>query len=79
MITLENIGRFKNEYKLAVSQKRDVFDFEGSPVLTAFAKYVIEHFNTILNQVIQSSGGIGRRWEIILKTPWGKVNFTLIS
>ncbi len=27
----------------------------------------------------QSSGGIGRRWEIILKTPWGKVNLTLIS
>ena len=79
MITLENIGRFKDEYNLAVRQKRDVFDFEGSPVLTAFAKYVIEHFNTILNQKIQSSGGIGRRWEIILKTPWGKVSFTLIS
>ena len=49
MITLENIGRFKDEYKLAVSQKRDVFNFEGSLVLTAFAKYVIEHFNTISN------------------------------
>jgi len=49
MITVENFGKFKNEYDLAVSQKRDVFDFEGSPVLTAFAKYVIEHFNTILN------------------------------
>jgi hypothetical protein len=50
MITLENIGRFKNEYKLAVSQKKEIFLFEDSEVLVGYAKYVIEYFDCIIKK-----------------------------
>ena len=49
MISLENIDKFKLLYKDAVSKGNEIFIFEGKDVLTSYAKYVIEHFNNIMN------------------------------
>jgi hypothetical protein len=49
MITLENIGKFKMSYNLARQQNKETFMFEGSEVLVGYAKYVIQHFDRILN------------------------------
>ena len=49
MINLENIGKFKLLYNDAVSKGNEMFVFEDKDVLTSYAKYVIEHFNNILN------------------------------
>ena len=49
MISLENIDKFKLLYNDAVSKDVEVFVFEGIDVLTSYAKYVIEHFNNIMN------------------------------
>lgn len=50
MITLENIERFKQEYRLAQNQKKEVFVFEGSEVLVSYAKYVIEYFDSLFKK-----------------------------
>ena len=52
MISLENIDKFKILYNDAVSKGNEMFVFEGKDVLTSYAKYVIEHFNNILNIMI---------------------------
>jgi hypothetical protein len=49
MISLENIDKFKLLYNDAVSKGNEIFIFEGKDVLTSYAKYVIEHFNNIMN------------------------------
>ncbi len=49
MISLENIDKFKLLYNDAVSKGNEMFVFEGKDVLTSYAKYVIEHFNNIIN------------------------------
>ena len=49
MINLENIDKFKFLYNDAVSKGNEMFVFEDKDVLTSYAKYVIEHFNNILN------------------------------
>jgi len=48
MITVNNINQFKEMYNSAVSEGIDIFIFEGSEVLTSYAKYVIEYFDSIL-------------------------------
>lgn len=48
MITVNNINQFKEMYNSAVSEGIDIFIFEGSEVLTSYAKYVIEYFDTVL-------------------------------
>jgi len=50
MITLENIGRFKESYTLARQQKKETFVFEGSEVLVDYAKYVIQYFDGFLKK-----------------------------
>jgi hypothetical protein len=52
MVNLENIEEFKILYNDAVSKGNEMFVFEGKDVLTSYAKYVIEHFNNILNIMI---------------------------
>lgn len=49
MISLENIDKFKLLYNDAVRNGNEIFIFEGKDVLTSYAKYVIEHFNNIMN------------------------------
>lgn len=49
MVSLENIDKFKLLYNDAVSKGYEIFEFEGKDVLTSYAKYVIEHFNNIIN------------------------------
>lgn len=49
MISLENIDKFKLLYNDAVSKGKEMFVFEGRDVLTSYAKYVVEHFNNIMN------------------------------
>lgn len=46
-ITKENIKAFKAAYNKAVKAELEVFIFEGQEVLTAYAKYVIEYFDTL--------------------------------
>lgn len=48
MITTNNINQFKEMYNSAVSEGKELFIFEGSEVLTSYAKYVIEYFNIYL-------------------------------
>jgi hypothetical protein len=50
MITLDNLDQFKSDYINAVKEGKDVFIFEGSEVLVSFARFVIEYFDTIVNQ-----------------------------
>ena len=45
MINLNNISEFKQSYSKALTNGDDMFVFEGSDVLTSYAKYVIEYFN----------------------------------
>ena len=44
MINLNNISEFKQSYNAALTNGDDMFVFEGSDVLTSYAKYVIEYF-----------------------------------
>jgi len=46
MITVNNINQFKEMYNSAVSEGIDIFIFEGSEVLTSYAKYVIQYFES---------------------------------
>ena len=46
MITLGNIERFRESYVNAINEGKEVFIFEGSEVLTDYAKYVIEYFDS---------------------------------
>ncbi|NIQ14782.1 MAG: hypothetical protein GTO02_10400 [Candidatus Dadabacteria bacterium] len=48
MITVNNIEQFKEMYNSAVNEGKELFIFEGSEVLTSYAKYVIEYFNIYL-------------------------------
>ncbi len=49
MINLNNIEKFKLLYNDAVNKGDEMFVFEGRDVLTSYAKYVIEYFNSIVN------------------------------
>ena len=42
-ITKDNFKNFKKMYEDAVENKLEMFDFEGSPILTAYGKYVVEY------------------------------------
>ncbi len=44
MINQENISEFKKLYNSAVNEGKELFIFNGSEVLTGYAKYVIEYF-----------------------------------
>jgi hypothetical protein len=46
MITVNNFNQFKKSYDLAVNEGREDFIFEESLVLTQFAKYVIQYFES---------------------------------
>jgi hypothetical protein len=46
MITVNNINQFKEMYNSAVSEDKEDFIFEESLVLTEFAKYVIQYFES---------------------------------
>jgi len=42
-VTNENYDDFKKRYNQAVVEGRDKFSFDGTEVLTSFAKYLIEY------------------------------------
>ena len=44
MININNLSEFKKSYRNALTNGDDMFVFEGSDVLTSYAKYVIEYF-----------------------------------
>lgn len=46
-ITDDNIESFKKAYKKAMTDKKETFIFEGKPMLTTYAYYVIEHVNSL--------------------------------
>jgi len=46
-ITFSDIPKFKESYNLAVGRKEEIFIFKGSEILTTYAKYVIEYFDTL--------------------------------
>ena len=46
MITVNNFNQFKKSYDLALNEGKEVFIFEGSEVLTDYAKYVIQYFES---------------------------------
>jgi phage anti-repressor protein len=46
MITINNYNHFKKSYDLALNEGKEVFIFEGSEVLTDYAKYVIQYFES---------------------------------
>jgi hypothetical protein len=45
MVTKKNIDSFKKLYKEASGELKESFMFESQEVLTAYAKYIIEHWN----------------------------------
>ena len=45
MISVDNLSEFKQSYDNALKKGEDMFNFEGTDVLTSYAKYVIEYFN----------------------------------
>ena len=45
MINKNNIIDFKQSYNKALKSGEDMFIFEGTDVLTSYAKYVIQYFN----------------------------------
>lgn len=47
MINQQNISEFKMLYNGAVNEGKELFIFNGSEVLTDYAKYVIEYFDII--------------------------------
>ncbi len=47
MITDENYPDFKKAYEKAVKDNQFTFEFEGQPVLTAWAKYVVEYAESL--------------------------------
>jgi len=47
MISLDNLSEFKQSYNKALKSGEDMFIFEGTDVLTSYAKYVIQYFNLI--------------------------------
>ena len=47
MISLDNLSEFKQSYDNAINEGEDMFIFEGTDVLTSYAKYVIQYFNLI--------------------------------
>ena len=49
MINQQNISEFKKLYNGAVNEGKELFIFNGSEVLTDYAKYVIEYFDSIWN------------------------------
>lgn len=46
MVTLNNINQFRKSYDLALNEGKQVFIFEGMEVLTVYAKYVIQYFES---------------------------------
>lgn len=61
-LTQDNLSDFKKEYSKAVEEKREVFLFEDTEVLTAYAKYAIEYMEleppekTVSLHVLQNEG-----------------------
>ena len=51
MINQQNISEFKKLYNGAVNEGKELFIFNGSEVLTDYAKYVIEYFDSIWNNI----------------------------
>tara|TARA_S200002703_G_scaffold39372_1_gene34533 strand:+ start:3448 stop:3594 length:147 start_codon:yes stop_codon:yes gene_type:complete len=45
MINRQNILEFKKLYNSALNEGKELFIFNGSEVLTDYAKYVIEYFD----------------------------------
>lgn len=45
MINRQNISEFKMLYNSAINEGKELFIFNGSKVLTDYAKYVIEYFD----------------------------------
>ena len=41
--TLPMLKRFKKEYQKAVSNKSDLFTFDGNEFVTGYAKYLLEY------------------------------------
>jgi len=47
--TKDKLKSLKESYNKATSEKKDTFIFEGSILLTSYAKYMIEYLGTIKN------------------------------
>lgn len=45
MITFGNLEEFRESYLMALNEGREIFTFEGSEVLTSYAKYVLMYFD----------------------------------
>lgn len=50
-LTLEEYKEFKKLYEDSVKKGIEKFQFKESPILTSFAKYVIEYFDDKLKKV----------------------------
>jgi hypothetical protein len=51
MITFSNFEDFKESYELALKKGDETFTFEGTPVLTSYAKYVIMYFEMKISEM----------------------------
>lgn len=45
--TREKYLELKKHYKQAVTSNKDTFEFDGAPVFTAYAKYLLEYLSGI--------------------------------
>ena len=48
--TLDTYQKLKNEYNKSVQNNLEVFTFEGHELLTTYAKYLIQHLQTIFEK-----------------------------
>lgn len=46
-VTLEDLPALKREYRVAVEEGEQEFEFKGMRVLTSYAKYLIEHLENV--------------------------------
>lgn len=47
-LSLEDYPRFKKAYEKAVKDGVEVFEFDGTEILVAYAKYVCEYFEIVI-------------------------------
>lgn len=48
-VTQENQESFNSLYEKAIREEKESFDFEGQEILTSYAKYVIEFYESNKN------------------------------
>lgn len=47
-INIDDIAGIKRAYNKAVKEKKDDFLYKGRPFLVAYAKYLLEYYETII-------------------------------